>query len=82
MHCIPFQVFRDIFEKDNYHPVQVDTPEEYVRITEVFPYTDTALQKSPFPKRFPFSLMVPKVYKEVKVFITACLEFSEDLNLR
>ncbi|KAK3881186.1 hypothetical protein Pcinc_011602 [Petrolisthes cinctipes] len=75
------QVFRDIFEKDNYHPIQVDTTEEYSRITEVFPYSDPNLESAPYPKRFPFSLMVPKVYKQVKVFITACLEFSEDLNL-
>lgn len=75
-------MFRDIFEKDNYHPVQVETPEDYHGITEVFPYHDTVLEQAPFPKRFPFSLMVPKVYREVKIYIAACLEFSEDLNLR
>ena len=75
-------MFRDIFEKDNYHPVQVDTPEEFSRITSVFPYHDANLEKAQFPKRFPFSLMVPKVFQEVKVYISACLEFSEDLNLR
>lgn len=75
------QVFRDIFEKDNYHPIQVETPEEYNNIKEVFPYHETALEQAPFPKRFPFSLMVPKVYREVKIYIGACLEFSEDLNL-
>nr|XP_045609242.1 exocyst complex component 6B-like [Procambarus clarkii] len=75
------QVFRDIFEKDNYHPIQVETPEEYNNIIEVFPYHDKALEQASFPKRFPFSLMVPKVYREVKIYIGACLEFSEDLNL-
>lgn len=35
----------------------------------------------PFPKTFPFSAMVPKVYKEVKDFILCCVKFSEDLNL-
>ncbi|XP_063858317.1 exocyst complex component 6B-like isoform X3 [Scylla paramamosain] len=75
------QVFRDIFEKDNYHPVQVETPEEFSRITEIFPYRDRNLEQAQFPKRFPFSMMVPKVFQEVKVYISACLEFSEDLNL-
>lgn len=80
--CTWFQVFREIFDEDNYHPIQVETPEEYHRITEVFPYHDLALEQSSFPKRFPFSLMVPKVYRQVKNYVAACLEFSEDLNLR
>ena len=77
-----FQVFREIFDEDNYHPIQVDSPEEYNRITEVFPYHDRTLEQASFPKRFPFSLMVPKVYRQVKNYVAACLEFSEDLNLR
>ncbi|CAL4226899.1 unnamed protein product, partial [Meganyctiphanes norvegica] len=47
----------------------------------VFPYHDVSLEKTNFPKRFPFSLMVPKVYSQVKRYISACLEFSEDLHL-
>ena len=35
---------------------------------------------SEFPKKFPFSSFVPKVFREVKQFIHACLEFSADLN--
>jgi len=35
-----------------------------------------------FPKRFPFSQFVPRIYSEVKEYIYACLQFSEDLNLR
>lgn len=60
----------------------METTEEYNEIIEVFPYSDLNLESAAYPKRFPFSLMVPKVYKQVKVFIIACLEFSEDLNLR
>ncbi|XP_076044364.1 exocyst complex component Sec15 [Oratosquilla oratoria] len=75
------QVFREIFDEDNYHPIHVDSLEEYHRITEVFPYHDSSLEKASFPKNFPFSLMVPKVYRQVKNYIAACLEFSEDLNL-
>jgi len=40
------------------------------------------LLQEPFPKRFPFSQFVPRIYSEVKEYITACLQFSEDLNLR
>ncbi|XP_037089279.1 exocyst complex component 6B-like isoform X2 [Pollicipes pollicipes] len=75
------QVFREIFDSDNYHPVQVDSEQEYEQITLVFPYANAQLEKAPFPKAFPFSLMVPKVYSQVKEFIHSCLRFSEDLDL-
>lgn len=38
--------------------------------------------QQPFPKKFPFSEFVPKVYSQIKEFIYACLKFSEDLHLR
>ncbi|KAB7498208.1 Exocyst complex component 6 [Armadillidium nasatum] len=75
------QVFRETFDEDTYHPIRADTLEDYQRIIEVFPYEDAQLEQSPFPKYFPFSLMVPKVYRQVKDYIAACLDFSEDLNL-
>lgn len=31
--------------------------------------------------RFPFSTMVPDVYKQVKSFMKSCLRFSEELKL-
>ncbi|NXC68997.1 EXC6B protein, partial [Anhinga anhinga] len=37
--------------------------------------------EQPFPKKFPFSEFVPKVYNQIKEFIYACLKFSEDLHL-
>lgn len=46
-----------------------------------FPYLNEGLEKSPFPKHFPFSAMVTRVYKELKDFINSCVKFSEDLNL-
>ena len=73
--------FRDIFDSDNYHPVQVNTPVEYDEIVDTIPYSDTQLEEVPFPKCFPFSAMVPRVYSEVKDFILSCVKFSEDLNL-
>lgn len=71
-----------MFDEDTYHPISVETPEEYQNIVDVFPFHDSQLEQASFPKQFPFSLMVPKVYRQVKEFIAACLDFSEDLNLR
>ncbi|XP_068972597.1 exocyst complex component 6B isoform X2 [Bombus flavifrons] len=74
------QVFRDILDEDSFLPIQVTTQEEYDNVLGLFPYHDEELQKVDFPKKFPFSDMVPKVYQQVKEFIYACLKFSEDLN--
>lgn len=93
-------VFRDIFDEDNYHPMQVcnvfgqkkvfpnfdlfwkvPTAAEYQRVMESFPYRDSTLEASAFPKRFPFSSMVPRVYRQIQNYIQACLQFSQDLNL-
>ncbi|KFW64929.1 Exocyst complex component 6B, partial [Pygoscelis adeliae] len=41
----------------------------------------TRVPFQPFPKKFPFSEFVPKVYNQIKEFIYACLKFSEDLHL-
>ena len=73
--------FRDIFDSDNYHPVQVNTPVEFQNVREAIPYENSSLEEAPFPKHFPFSAMVPRVYSEVKDFILSCVKFSEDLNL-
>lgn len=75
------QVFREILDEENFLPIQVADQAEYDSVVASFPFQDGALQKAPFPKRFPFSPLVPKVYQQVKEFIYACLKFSEDLNL-
>nr|CAG4646059.1 EOG090X01NK [Macrothrix elegans] len=74
-------VFRDIFDEDNYHPMQAANAEEYQRVIESFPYRDSNLEAASFPKRFPFSSMVPRVYRQIRNYIQACLQFSQDLNL-
>ncbi|XP_043487357.1 exocyst complex component 6B isoform X1 [Polistes fuscatus] len=75
------QVFRDILDEDSFLPLQVTSQAEYESILSSFPYHDEELQKATnFPKKFPFSAMVPKVYQQVKEFIYACLKYSEDLN--
>lgn len=73
--------FRDIFDADNYHPITVTSLHEYRDITASFPYECLALESAEFPKQFPFSAMVPRVYTEVQEFIISCLQFSEDLQL-
>ena len=73
--------FRDIFEADNYHPIEVTSLLEYQDITSTFPYENSSLESAVFPKQFPFSAMVPRVYTEVQEFIISCLQFSEDLQL-
>jgi len=73
--------FRDIFDADNYHPIQVNTPVEYENITSSFPFESSSLNLVNYPKQFPFSGMVPRVYTEVKEFVISCLEFSRDLQL-
>lgn len=66
----------------NYLFLQVADQAEYDSVVASFPFQDSMLEKASFPKRFPFSPLVPKVYQQVKEFIYACLKFSEDLNLR
>ncbi|KAM8939853.1 exocyst complex component 6B isoform 3-T3 [Pelodytes ibericus] len=75
------QMFRNILDADNYSPIPVSNEETYRKMVGYFPFHDTDLEKQPFPKKFPFSEFVPKVYNEIKEFIYACLKFSEDLHL-
>ncbi|KAK7872474.1 hypothetical protein R5R35_014267 [Gryllus longicercus] len=75
------QVFREILDEESFLPIQVTSQAEYDHVVESFPFHDEALELAQFPKKFPFSPLVPKVYQQVKEFIYACLKFSEDLNL-
>ncbi|XP_077991948.1 exocyst complex component 6B-like [Glandiceps talaboti] len=75
------QVFRDIFDEDNYTSMYVVNDGEYNRVTDQFPFHDEELVKQSYPKRLPFSEFVPRTYLQIKEFIYACLKFSEDLNL-
>ncbi|XP_040574989.1 exocyst complex component 6B isoform X1 [Lepeophtheirus salmonis] len=74
-------IFREIFDSDNYHPIEVSCQEEYDEIVSAFQFESETLEEEPFPKSFPFSAMVPKVYNEVKHFIDSCVKFTQDLNL-
>uniref|UniRef100_A0A0A9XMQ2 Exocyst complex component n=1 Tax=Lygus hesperus TaxID=30085 RepID=A0A0A9XMQ2_LYGHE len=74
-------VFREILDEEHFLPTEAETQEDYDEVLSTFPFQDDDLEAAPFPKKFPFSSMVPKVYQQVKEFIYACLKFSEDLNL-
>uniref|UniRef100_A0A2K5RBL6 Exocyst complex component n=1 Tax=Cebus imitator TaxID=2715852 RepID=A0A2K5RBL6_CEBIM len=74
-------IFRNILDSDNYSPIPVTSEEVYKKVVGQFPFQDIELEKQPFPKKFPFSEFVPKVYNQIKEFIYACLKFSEDLHL-
>uniref|UniRef100_A0A8D0JMZ1 Exocyst complex component n=1 Tax=Sus scrofa TaxID=9823 RepID=A0A8D0JMZ1_PIG len=74
-------IFRNILDSDNYSPIPVTSEEMYKKVIGQFPFQDSELEKQPFPKKFPFSEFVPKVYNQIKEFIYACLKFSEDLHL-
>lgn len=54
---------------------------EYENIIRTFPFIDPVLEKSEFPRKFPFSFMVPRVYQQVKDFVNASLRYIEELNL-
>lgn len=55
---------------------------EYEDIIKVFPFRNSSLEIMDFPKKFPFSAMVPNIYHQVKEFIYAGLKFCEDLHLK
>uniref|UniRef100_A0A7N6BUF0 Exocyst complex component n=1 Tax=Anabas testudineus TaxID=64144 RepID=A0A7N6BUF0_ANATE len=71
----------NVLDQDNFSPIPVSTEQQYRHYTSQFPLQDPELEKLPFPKKFPFSEFVPKVYCQIKEFIYACLKYSEDLHL-
>lgn len=70
--------FEDIFLQDSYHPLEVHNNEEYLQAVGALSFFET--DSVNFPKKFSFSLFVPKVYEEVRNFIEQSLKFSQDLN--
>lgn len=73
-------VFQEILDEESFLPIQVTNLNEYDKVIKMFPFRDNGLEATTFPKKFPFSAMVPKVYHQVKEFIYAGLKFSEDLH--
>ena len=75
-------MYRELFESDDYTPIQVSTDEQFRGLLEVFPYDDPELEAAPFPKSFPFSPMVYQVFYQLKQFVVNCTSFADKLNLR
>lgn len=73
--------FREILDKCDYLPLQVDSQEQFDVVVERFPFHSEQLENQAFPKKFPFSQMVPEVYHQAKEFMYACMKFSEELTL-
>lgn len=74
-------VFREIVDKGEFLPLQVNDQEKYDAVLERFPFHSEQLENQPFPKKFPFSGMVPEVYHQAKEFMYACMKFSEELTI-
>ncbi|XP_055677115.1 exocyst complex component 6 [Lutzomyia longipalpis] len=73
--------FREILARGDFLPLEVEDQEEYDAILERFPFHSEQLESQEFPKKFPFSQMVPEVYHQAKEFMYACMKFSEELSL-
>ncbi|XP_034049715.1 exocyst complex component 6-like isoform X2 [Thalassophryne amazonica] len=74
------QLFREIFDLDNYSPIPVDNEDEYKVVICRFPFHDAEIEKQDFPKKLPISQSVPQIYSQLKEFIYASLKFSESLH--
>lgn len=73
--------FRDILDNCDFLPLETNSQEEYDSVLDRFPFHSEQLEQEPFPKRFPFSKMVPEVYQQAMEFMYACMKFSEELTL-
>ncbi|XP_013172247.1 PREDICTED: exocyst complex component 6 [Papilio xuthus] len=74
-------VFRDILDNAAFLPIEVADQEQYDGVMDTFPYDGDELETQPFPRKFPFSTVVPAVYVQVKEFIYAWLKYSAGLGL-
>ncbi|CAO1382786.1 unnamed protein product [Diamesa serratosioi] len=73
--------FRDILDNCDFLPLEATSQEEYESVLDRFPFHSETLERQPFPKKFPFSRMVPEVYQQAMEFMYACKLFSEELTL-
>lgn len=71
-------IFEDIFKSDNYHPLEANNNEQYLQAVGNFNLYE--IDGDSFPKKFPYSPLVPKVDNEVRKFIEQSLKFSQDLS--
>ncbi|XP_045516226.1 exocyst complex component 6 [Pieris brassicae] len=74
-------VFRDILDNATFRPIEVENQEQYDAVMDTFPYDGDELETQAFPRKFPFSSVVPAVYVQVKEFMYAWLKYSSGLGL-
>ncbi|XP_026324900.1 exocyst complex component 6 [Hyposmocoma kahamanoa] len=74
-------VFRDILDNASFLPIEVENQDQFDGVMDTFPYDNDDLETQPFPRKFPFSSIVPSVYVQVKEFIYAWLKYSAGLGL-
>lgn len=75
-------IFDNIGEYDDYTPLYITKLEQLTTEVQNFPYDgDEEIAIDVFPKSYPFSSFVPKVYAEVKNFILASMKFNQNLNI-
>eukprot|EP00048_Salpingoeca_helianthica_P002068 m.54286 g.54286 ORF g.54286 m.54286 type:complete len:766 (+) comp11885_c0_seq3:1210-3507(+) len=75
------ETFGELMLADNFAPVMVHTEEEYRAIADLFPFGDRVFQEAPLPKTFPFSGIVPAIYRQLRDFIDTSVKFVSDLDL-
>ena len=78
----PSVLCRQIFAEDNYTPIVAETEEQYHKVLNLFPYHNKNSDSAPYPRHFPFSQMVEKVYCKLQAFVRNCSDYAEGLNLR
>ncbi|XP_046959749.1 exocyst complex component 6 [Vanessa cardui] len=74
-------VFRDILDNASFQPIEVENQEQFDAVMDTFPFDADELETLPFPRKFPFSALVPALYVQVKEFIYAWLKYSAGLGL-
>lgn len=48
---------------------------------EQYPCSTAEFDALPFPKRLPFSAMVPRIYVSLREYIDVCIDFSRNVDL-
>ncbi|KAI6173520.1 SEC-15 protein [Aphelenchoides besseyi] len=77
-YCAQFDV---ALQNDNYTPLVVNNEEEYRAVLQDFPHYKRKQETENFPRSFPFSNFVPKVFRQAKQYLKGCLGFMENLQL-
>eukprot|EP00111_Clytia_hemisphaerica_P023573 TCONS_00069438-protein len=74
--------FDNLGKFDDYTPLYITTLDQFTTEVQDFPYDgEKPIPVDEFPKCYPFSSFVPKIYAEVKKFIEASMKFNQNLNI-